>query len=558
MAVQMNTNVRSDFMISDAALPQRMAELDSEKFANVLSDLGSHGDSESTLETIQKALGDLQDNEKFEKALKALDKEIERVSQVDVSEKAASLPKDVKELAKKIVKGEVDIHDVPDEMMSEELMKEIIALMMQIRTNGSVEDDDKEEIFDSIAAFATEKSYAEETSDRIVMELYKIIEKHNERQSEKQQTFLDGISEPIDEDETSPSIVTGEAQSQNEDGLLDQIIENLVDDDISDEIAVSETAASNVTVSETASVEVLADNASVQVGEAVAAQGESAPIIREQTGETTASDVQNAAAQSAAQGEEVIAAVSENEQSDSTQMQFDGQTRKTAKIDESDKSDELEGEIVSFTVKETKVSDSEPSEAPKPVNVSSDNTNRVKNAGEEFEMLKNAKLGKSKSETAENLNSAAANQTITLTRSDGSKVEIKPVEVISQAEKLIEKAVEQTKEQSEYSLVLNPEELGKITVKLIKTADGAVSVTIAAENAHTQRILEQHSELMQNNLRSSGINLESWQTVNESRQETFAQDYNGSSKNPYYRRDDAQDSNDDKGDRTFADIIAAM
>ncbi len=92
----------------------------------------------------------------------------------------------------------------------------------------------------------------------------------------------------------------------------------------------------------------------------------------------------------------------------------------------------------------------------------------------------------------------------------------------------------------------------------MKAADGAVSVTIAAENAHTQRVLEQHSELMQNNLRNSGVNLEEWQTVNESRQETYAQDYNGSSKNPYFRRDDAQHTDDDDGDRTFADIIAAM
>lgn len=532
MAVQMNTSVRSDFMISDAALPQRMAKLENEKFANVLSDLGSRGGSESTLETIQKALGELQDSEKFEKALEVLDGEIERVTQTDISKNASALPKDARELAKKVVKGEIDIRDIPDELMTEELMKEIIALMMQIRTNGSVEDEDKEEIFDPIAAFSTEKSHAEETSNEMILELYKIIEKYNERQSEKQQTFLDGISEPIDEDETLPSVAAGEVEAQTDEGFLDEIVESLTDAEATD--------------------------ASVRVAEAVAAQSESTPVIRTQTGETTVSDLQNAAAQSVVEGEEIVAPTSGDEQSDSAKMQFGSQMQKTEKIGESENPNELDGEIVSFKVKETKASDSEQTETPQPANISSDNASRVKNAGEELQMLKNAKLAKSKGDMAENTNTVAVDQTITLARADGSSVEIKPLEVVEQAAKLVEKAVEQTKEQSEYSLVLNPEELGKITVKLIKAADGAISVTIAAENAHTQRILEHHSELMQNNLRSNGIDLESWQTVSESNQETLAQDYNGSSKNPYFRRDDENNGDEEQYDRTFADIIAAM
>ena len=92
---------------------------------------------------------------------------------------------------------------------------------------------------------------------------------------------------------------------------------------------------------------------------------------------------------------------------------------------------------------------------------------------------------------------------------------------------------------------------------MTKTADGAVSVTISAENARTQRILEQHSELMQSNLKDSGINLESWQTVRESQQEAYAQDYNGSSKNPYHR-EEPQHKPDDGDDTSFAELIAAM
>lgn len=94
-------------------------------------------------------------------------------------------------------------------------------------------------------------------------------------------------------------------------------------------------------------------------------------------------------------------------------------------------------------------------------------------------------------------------------------------------------------------------------MKLTKAADGAISITIAADNARTQRILEQHSETMQENLRSNGLNLESWQTVNERQQETAAQDYNGSSKNPYFRNDDNKTEEESDG-KSFADIIASM
>ena len=115
------------------------------------------------------------------------------------------------------------------------------------------------------------------------------------------------------------------------------------------------------------------------------------------------------------------------------------------------------------------------------------------------------------------------------------------------------------KEQAtEYSLVLNPEELGRIVVKLVKAADGAVSVSISADNSRTQRILEQHSAAMQENLRDNGIKLEGWHMVRESEQETYAQDYNGSSKNPYYREENHSHSEQEGEETNFADLIASM
>ena len=174
-------------------------------------------------------------------------------------------------------------------------------------------------------------------------------------------------------------------------------------------------------------------------------------------------------------------------------------------------------------------------------------------------MLKNAKAKPVSEQNApvNAQNPLNSDSPIVFRREDG-EVSVRPSEIVSQAMKAVETAVSENKEQTEYSLVLNPEELGRITVKMTKAADGAVSVTISAENARTQRILEQHSELMQSNLKDSGINLESWQTVRESQQEAYAQDYNGSSKNPYFTQQNQGENQDDDDEKSFADIIAAM
>ena len=106
-------------------------------------------------------------------------------------------------------------------------------------------------------------------------------------------------------------------------------------------------------------------------------------------------------------------------------------------------------------------------------------------------------------------------------------------------------------------MTLDPEDLGRITVKMIKTADGAVSVSIAAENSKTLRIIEQNGANIQESLKNNGVQLEDWQTVGESRQEAHAEDYQGSSKNPY-RESDGQNKSNDEDDKSFAELIASM
>ncbi|MDE6726630.1 MAG: flagellar hook-length control protein FliK, partial [Oscillospiraceae bacterium] len=450
------------------------------------------------------------------------------------------LPTDVHERAQLVVDGRLDVRDIPDELMTPELMQAIIALMIEMRFNKEPEKDDEpeEELFNPAVAAVNEQNFSCEVSDRMLTELYGIIEKLGEQQGEENVTILDGISEPIDPNETLASVATGEihAQEQAEKGAFEQIIDSMVEE--SDDTA----------------------------------QIEGTPVIQTQAGEKpTANEVRSEVPDEVAvAAEQTAQTVAPSEQSDGAQMQFSTQTQKAevvTEVSETDRDSDFVEVIESFTVKEANVPESVQTERPQTAaNVLSDPAGRVQNASEELEMLKNAKqLTKANDEgesiigvTETNAGTVQLDQPIVFTRDDGTEIEVKPSEIVEQTAKIIERAAAETKEQREYSLVLNPEELGRITVKLIKAADGAISVTIAVENAHTQRVLEQHSELMQNNLRSNGLNLESWQTVNESQQETFTQDYNGSSKNPYFRRDDAQDSGEEQGDTTFAEIIASM
>lgn len=509
MAVSMKASVRSDFMISDAAMPQRMAELNKEQmaqFANILGELGK-GDPQSaasTMDKLQSAMETLKDDERFEQALKVLDAELSGSGKIAdfkndgvYRNKSTGdiLPTETGELAKMVVEGKLDLKDIPDELITEELMRQIIALMIELRLNGGKDKDDEEkpledeELFNPATAAVNEQAASREAGNQMLLELYRILEKRNEAESEDKVTMLDGISEAMETDETLASIATAElhAEEKSEEGVFEQIIDNM-------------TEAAN-------------EAQSAEAEQVIAAQ--------------TSNGAQNGEAQTGADTEGF------------------GEAKP-----------EFEDVIESFTAKEANV----PEEAPA-ADVSERTASRVQNAGEELEMLKNAKLAKTgDSETTPAQSAIAPDQSLVFTGVNGERIEVKPTEIVEQAERLVEKAIEETeiREQSEYSLVLNPGALGRITVRMVKAADGAVSVTIAAENARTQRVLEQHSELMQSNLRNNGIDLESWQTVNESRQDMHSQDYNGSSKNPYYRNEAEQSGGEDDGDRTFAEIIASM
>ena len=132
MAVSMSAGfMRSDYMISDAALPLRMEELEeleqSAKFSEILSSIGNY--EPTSRET--KATKDVQPTEEgYSEAPKA-DIPTEEAVTVDVpKETPKALSKaELKALARAVVKGDIRLTDIPEEMRSEVLLS-VIAMMM--------------------------------------------------------------------------------------------------------------------------------------------------------------------------------------------------------------------------------------------------------------------------------------------------------------------------------------------------------------------------------------------------------------------------------------------
>lgn len=104
------------------------------------------------------------------------------------------------------------------------------------------------------------------------------------------------------------------------------------------------------------------------------------------------------------------------------------------------------------------------------------------------------------------------------------------------------------------TMTLNPESLGKITMKVAQEA-GKVSLMITAHNRDTAELLSQKMEAVQQAAKDSGTQLEKYQVVYAPQQDERAgqhQSFDGSSKNPYVRQNDEE--NTDK-DGKFAELL---
>ena len=109
---------------------------------------------------------------------------------------------------------------------------------------------------------------------------------------------------------------------------------------------------------------------------------------------------------------------------------------------------------------------------------------------------------------------------------------------------------------TEFTMELNPESLGKITVRLVST-EGRVEVNISAENDATRQLLESRADNIGQALRSNGVELERYQVVSGQEEAMLMQEsYDGSSKNPYGRNDEEQPQDDSEED--FLEILQQL
>lgn len=493
MAVAFNTGssgyMRSDFMISDAAIPQRVEEAvqaeQNGSFSQVLSGTGGRTDvPKDTVSMVEKFTGD--------------DGGV-----------------DMQELAKAVADGEVRLEDIPEELLTQELFTELTKLV-------KVPDDDNkdaptmeaaQEAMQELAALFTQQQTVqpEVVSDK-TEELSELAEVGAVQPRTEEVPEFEAAAQPEKQAETVQDIPT-------ENKLVEVPQDTQQKADVPAEVT-EQTAAAVKTAQP--------EQPQQSVQEQTEKSAEQPRVTAPQAPQQENSTQQSGAELSDQQGGQ----------------QFTGQEQ---------------SDIKSFTVRKSQEQPADAAEEA-PVFTEHSQRGRVVSKSDELEMIRTSQ------DTSKPENSAvqvqpqepASERPVVFTRADGVEIEVKPAEVASQvADRLIERSSDLREGETEYTVMLEPQDLGRITVRMTKTADGAVSVSIAAENSRTLRIIEENGAHIQDSLKQNGVQLESWQTVSESRQEMHAEDYQNSSKNPY-RESEGQNKEDDSDDKSFAELIASM
>lgn len=464
---------RSDFMISDAAIPQRTQEAvqdQSEKFSSVLSGIGKPG-------TVSKASSE--DGSKQAEVVKRFTNENGKV--------------DYKAMAKAVINGEIKLDDIPEDIM-EFVLKELVELMKVDNFTDTEEDDEDKDVTVQAAT-----------------EIASMFMQPAVQADDKTEELSQLTAAPVEEITEVPA----EAPVQEAPAELPV------------------TAAPETAQAVTEAAEVPQETTAEQ------------PVFQTKTEQPEAKQTQ-------AQPEAEVQAVP----ADNAQKQESSFTGQDSRQEETPMRDAAKFEV---RTSEKRSQPEEQQEAP----VFAEHTvqrSRVVSKSDELHMIKSANTEKTDESAAQTLAQPQGilnDKPVIFTRTDGSEVIVKPSDVAQQvADRLIERTEGLKEGETEYSITLTPEDLGRITVKMTKTADGAVSVSIAAENSRTLRIIEDHGTAIQDSLKQNGVQLENWQTVSESQQETRSQDYQGSSKNPY--REAEHHHQDDEEGESFAEIIASM
>lgn len=479
MAVAFSTGgsgyTRSDFMISDAALPQRVEEAAqaSDKFSQVLSGIGGKNDAPRD-------------------AAKVVEKFTESNGHVDMQK-----------LAKAVADGEVKLEDIPEELLTQELFTELVQLVkVPEKEDGEPTREAAQEAMAELAALFTAQQTVqpENVSDK--------------------SAELSELSQPAAEAVQAPG-VTQEQPAETQTEAVAEVFP---------QVAAEE--AQPVQTVEQPKSQKPAENA-----------GQTAPV------------------QTEAVPQQPVRAESESapqQDGDSTQLSGQPQEVKQPVAEEPVRSDITDFTVRTAEPKPQQTENAEPQQEAPVFTAEHTQRSRVVSKSDEFEMIR----GNSDSTKADSVQTqpqtAQPEAPVVFASADSGEVQVKPAEVVKQvADRLIERASDLKEGETEYTVTLEPQDLGRITVRMTKTADGAVSVSIAAENSRTLRIIEENGAHIQDSLKQNGVQLENWQTVSESRQDMHAEDYQSSSRNPYQERE-SNKQEDDSDDKSFAEIIASM
>ncbi len=489
MAVAMNTGgyFRSDFMISDAAIPMQLDELEAEQSAKFAELLGAFGTSDANVTDAEQAVLD-----------EAVESELADMSEEALNEVLKAVAGDKAPTDKAVPVKKAENSDEAEAAKNDENIVPDNAMMM----------------------FGANMTIIESATDEF-SEITSTLTAPTEN------------TEPIQQVQTEQSDVSQTADIVQDALTINAQAQQAVPTDDTAQAKPTETAVNMQSVPEKINT---AGRTDIYVSSGKQSEQ---PQNQSEQGESGSDFAQTLGGEKA----QVLAKAAE-------------------------KGEISRPEVRTFTAEKQPVSEDNAElpteEQPETPTVQTTLKSKISSASDELEMLKSARTVRQSEKTELNANEAPViRQAVpqdTSVRTEAGAPEIKREEIVRQAAELVRTAITENTsdpEKTEYSITLDPEELGKITVKLTKAADGAVSVTVAAERSATQRILEQNSAMLQDSLKNSDVRLESWQTVNASERENYAQDYNGSSKNPYYREEPQQEPDND-GDSTFAELIAAM
>lgn len=541
MAVAFSTGgsgyTRSDFMISDAAIPARVEEAakadQKEQFSKVLSGIGSFRNASNASNASNTSGAGSANN-----AISGSDAASEKMAQnnaVSEKETPASYEKfemlrseltksdgslDLRKVVAAIADGKLTFADIPQEYITKALLAELINTVENVDNAKSDKDGDSEhnndpavqQVMTELAAMMNQTAIPDDISD-LSDEIYALTIKI---------TGADEV-QAVQQNVQEQAVQTVQTQAAEQTQATGEAVEFTVKLETEQK---SQAEAKPVQEVQPEAKQAAVTEAAVQTAENTGAQSEAQTDAGQSGQQDGAAQVQTAQA---------------------------GQTEQAPQEDVKFRSD----------VRSVEVRTAEkPQEAPQQeqTQVFADHTaqrSRVVFKSDELEAIKS---GGEKTDDAAQAQPQGipAESPVVFTRQDGAEITVKPSEVAQQVSgKITERAADLKEGDVEYSITLDPEDLGRITVRMTKTADGAVSVSIAAENSKTMKIIEDNGSAIQDTLRQNGVQLENWQTVSESRQEPQAQDYQGSSKNPY-RENENHRQDDDRDGESFAEIIASM